>query len=127
MIRPEEYLYHLPLAQQAYDQAKSRVESIIEKKYEYVRSVFSEDLTKIDTVKAEFRIKKAKAEEEFIRAIIAYMTAFDELAKLNALNADVWKAEAGVWHDAYISSIQENIEFSKVILKKNVEKVYKHA
>ena len=123
-MKPEEFYFNLVQTKQAYQQAKKKVDDIILKKYEFIRSVYAEDLHKVDPAKAEFRIKKAKAEEEFVKNLIAYMEIFEEMAKMNALEANVLREEAKTWNDAYKASIDENLEFTKLMMEKNVKAVY---
>lgn len=115
---------HSDQIEEAYIQAKANITRILEQKYEFVRSVYQEDLTKMDPIKAEFRLKKAKSEEQFINTMIAYLECFECHENVLSLKTFAALREAKMWNAAYRASITENIEFTKLMIERNGKSNY---
>ena len=116
MKQDQRYLFSKQI-QEAYNQSKLKVESMLEKKYEFVRSVFAEDLAAGDE-KTKARFFRAKNEEQFILSMLHYLENFEEMEKLLRSEKESAIDAAEIWNKAYQASITENLEFTKLILSK---------
>jgi hypothetical protein len=106
---------------EAYKQAREKLDKLIEKKYEFIRSVFAEDLSKMDPKKAQSRILRANNEQDLILTLIAYLEIFDSMIEVYEAKAKYSQADAKIWNAAYQASISENLEFTKLMLLRNAK------